>query len=53
MRMPFRPAQATSVTAGSAYTTKPYLPMSHHLRRYKKAWSHQRSADMTLNHPEP
>ena len=26
MRMPLSPAQATSVTAGSAYTTKPYLP---------------------------
>ena len=25
IRMPFRPAQATSVTFGSAYTTKPYL----------------------------
>ena len=25
MRMPFSPAQATSVTAASAYTTKPYL----------------------------
>ena len=25
MRMPLRPAHATSVTLGSAYTTKPYL----------------------------
>lgn len=25
MRMPFRPAQAMSVTLGSWYTTKPYL----------------------------
>ena len=32
MRMPFRPAQAMSVTLGSWYTTKPYLQdtFQHH-----------------------
>lgn len=34
MRMPLRPAHATSVTLASSYTTKPYLHTNHHTPRF-------------------